>query len=313
MVSGYALNGEMDAASELFEAMMERDVVSWSCMIKGYAGCGRYLEALQLFKAMLKEGRVKPNEVTMVSVLSACAHLSAWDHGEWIRCYIEKNEMALDDDYNLGAALIDMYFKCADVESALGIFRSLNRKNVSSWNSLITGLGINGLACDALQAFEEMKRSGTSPNDITFVALLTACTHGGLVEEGHRYFKSMVEVYGVRPQMKHYGCMIDLLGRAGQLEEAQGIVKGMPMKPDVMVLGALLGACQIHGNVEVAERVKNDFLELNSQQAGCHVLLSNIYATADRWADACNMRENLKKKGFQKKAGSSSVELDGVV
>lgn len=311
MVTGYAMNGEMGLARELFEVMEERDVVSWSCMIKGYAMCGKHLDALKLFKEMMKEGKVRPNEITMVSVLSACANLSALDHGEWIHDYIDRNGMALDDDYNLGAALIDMYFKCAAMESALDVFHSLNRKNVSSWNSLITGLGINGLASDALCAFEKMQRSGIKPNDITFLAVLNACTHGGLVEEGRRYLKKMYEVYGVQPEIKHYGCMIDLLGRAGLLEEAEEMVKRMPMKPDVMVLGALLGACQIHGNVEVAERVKNEFLELNSQQAGCHVLLCNIYATADRWADASRMRENLKEMGIKKKAGSSSVEFDG--
>nr|UPT48391.1 pentatricopeptide repeat protein AaPPR18 [Agave angustifolia]UPT49533.1 pentatricopeptide repeat protein AaPPR780 [Agave angustifolia] len=309
MVSGYAVNGEMDSARELFELMLEKDVVSWSCMISGYAQSGRHLEALQLFKLMMKEDRVKPNEVTMVSVLSACAHLSALEQGKWIHAYIDKNKMALDDDYNLGAALIDMYFKCSDMESALDIFHSLKRKNVSSWNAFITGLAINGFARDALLAFEEMQRSGRKPNDITFVGVLTACTHGGLVEEGRRYFQSMSEVYGVRTEMKHYGCMVDLLGRAGLLEEAERMVKRMPMKPDIMVLGSLLGACRIHNNVEAAGRVQNDFLELNSQQAGCHVLLSNIYAAADRWADVSKMREILKQKGIKKQAGSSFVEI----
>ncbi|KAG1363834.1 pentatricopeptide repeat-containing protein [Cocos nucifera] len=313
MVSGYAMNGEMDLARELFDLMPERDVVSWSCMISGYAQINWYMEALQVFKRMQLESSVKPNEVTMVGVLSACAHLAALDQGKWVHAYIDKNHMTLDDDYNLGAALIDMYAKCGSMETAVELFHALARKNVSSWNALITGLAINGAAHESLEAFEWMQRSGPKPNDITFLGVLTACTHGGLVDEGHWYFENMSKVYGVQPEMKHYGCIVDLLGRAGFLEEAEGIIGSMPMKPDVMVLGALLGACRIHRDIRVANRIRSQVLNLKPQQSGCHVLLSNIYAAAGRWDDALEMRSLLKQSGIRKEPGSSSVELDGVV
>ncbi|XP_064965861.1 pentatricopeptide repeat-containing protein At3g62890-like [Musa acuminata AAA Group] len=313
MVSGYALNGEMNAARKLFDQMPERDVVSWSCMISGYAQSNQFLAALQLFKEMQKVRMIKPNEVTMVSVLSACAHLAALEQGKWVHAYIDKNHMTLDDDQNLGAALIDMYAKCGSIDIALKLFQSLDRKNVSSWNALITGLAINGAASESLEAFEQMQKSGLKPDDITFVGVLMACVHGGLVHEGQQYFESMTKVHGIQPQMKHYGCMVDLLGRAGLLEEAEGIARSMPMKADIMVLGALLGACRIHKDVAVADRVKKDVLRLKAEQSGCHVLLSNIFAAAGRWADASEVRSSLKQTGIRKDPGSSSVELDGIV
>ncbi|WOK94132.1 pentatricopeptide repeat-containing protein [Canna indica] len=313
MVSGYALNGEMDAARQLFDQMPERDVVSWSCMISGYTQSNQFAEALELFKEMQTDHTIKPNEVTMVSVLSACAHLAALEQGKWAHAYIDKNLMTLDDDQNLGAALIDMYAKCGCIGTALKLFQSLGRKNVSSWNALITGLAINGAANESLNAFEQMQKSGLIPNDVTFLGVLMACVHGGLVHEGRRYFERMTKVYGIQPEMKHYGCLVDLLGRAGLLEEAEGIVRSMPMKPDIMVLGALLGACRIHRNVSVADRIKNEVLQLKVQQSGCHVLLSNIFSAAGRWVDASEVRRSLKQTGIRKDPGSSSVELDGIV
>ncbi|XP_074586799.1 pentatricopeptide repeat-containing protein At2g29760, chloroplastic-like [Curcuma longa] len=313
MVSGYALNGEMDAARELFDQMPERDVVSWSCMISGYVQSNRFAEALHLFKEMQIDNLIKPNEVTMVSVLSACAHLVALEQGKWVHAYIDKNHMTLDNEHNLGAALIDMYAKCGSIETALKVFESLRRHNVSSWNALITGLAVNGLARESLHAFQQMLRYDLKPNDVTFLGVLMACVHGGLVCEGRQYFERMRTVYGIQPEMKHYGCLVDLLGRAGLLEEAEGAVRSMPMKPDIMVLGALLGACRIHRDVAIAERVKSDVLQLKAKQSGCHVLLSNIFAAAGRWADAFQMRNSLKKTGIKKIPGSSSVELDGIV
>ncbi|OAY75054.1 pentatricopeptide repeat-containing protein At2g44880-like [Ananas comosus] len=309
MISGYTLNAEIDKARELFNVMPEKDVVSWSTMISGYTQTNHHSEALKLFEEMQRDCRVRPNEVTMVSVLSACAHLAALDQGKWVHAYIDRNRMVLDNEYNLGAAIIDMYAKCGCMDLAISLFQSLDGKNVSSWNALITGLAINGASHESLEAFELMRRSGINPDDITFLGVLIACTHGGLVHEGRRYFESMMTVYGLRPEMKHYGCMVDLLARAGLLEEAEELIRSMPYKPDVMVLGALLGACRIYRAVDIADRVRSEFLPI-SQQSGCHVLLSNIYAAAGRWADALEMRSSLKRSGARKVPGSSSVELD---
>ncbi|XP_058114362.1 pentatricopeptide repeat-containing protein At1g08070, chloroplastic-like [Magnolia sinica] len=311
MIVGYTQSGDLESARRLFDEMPDKDVVSWSCMISAYVQSNRYRDALEVFREMQIDNRVQPNEVTMVSMLSVCARLAALDQGKWIHAYIDRKGMRLTD--NLGAALIDMYAKCGSIETAIKLFWKLDRRNVSTWNALITGLAINGFAHESLEAFAEMQRLGMKPNDITFMGVLTACCHGGLVDEGRHQFGRMLKDYEIRPEMKHYGCIVDLLGRAGLLEEAEEMVKSMPMKPDVMILGALLGACRIHGDVGVADRVRRDFLELRSRQAGCHVLLSNIYAAADRWADASEMRNIIRTNDIRKEPGSSSIELDGSV
>ncbi|XP_024317219.1 pentatricopeptide repeat-containing protein At2g45350, chloroplastic [Brachypodium distachyon] len=300
MVRGYAVNGEMNDARELFDRMPEKDVVSWTCMISGYAQARCYTETLELFRAMQSESNVLPNEVTMVSVLSACAHLTALEEGRWAHAFIDKHKMVLDSEFNLGAALIDMYSKCGRTDLAVKIFHSLDQKNVSAWNALITGLAVNGDVRSSIDVFEQMRRSGEKPNGITFVGVLTACAHGGLVDEGRRCFQSMASTCGVQPEAKHYGCMVDMLGRAGLLEEAEELIRSMPMVPDVMILGALLGACRMHKRVDVAARVQNEILGLSTQQSGCHVLISDIYAAAGKWADALYARGVLQKFGINK-------------
>ncbi|KAF9604468.1 hypothetical protein IFM89_006750 [Coptis chinensis] len=305
MVSAYAQSGEVEEARKLFEEMPEKDVFSWSCMISGYARRNRSEDAMKLFQNMVDESRVRPNEVTLVSVLSVCGHFTALDQGKWVHTYIERNGMRLSD--NLGAALVDMYAKCGCVETAYEVFSKLDHRNVSTWNALITGLAVNGIAHAALEVFTEMLRLETKPDRITFLGVLMACCHGGLVEEGRYHFKSMLKDYGIQPELKHYGCMVDLLGRASLLEEAEEFVKSMPMKPDVTVMGALLGACRIHGNVEMADRLRKDILELESIEAGRHVLYSNIYAAAGRWVDASDVRGILETNQIKKQAGLSSL------
>ncbi|XP_037456524.1 pentatricopeptide repeat-containing protein At2g45350, chloroplastic-like [Triticum dicoccoides] len=307
MIRGYAVNGEMDGARKLFDVMPEKDVISWTCMISGYAQAGRYTETLELFREMQSESSARPNEVTMVSVLSACAHLTALEEGRWAHTYIDKHKMVLDNDFNLGAALVDMYAKCGKTDMAVKIFHSLDQKNVSAWNALITGLAVNGDVQDCIDVFEQMKRSGEKPNDVTFVGVLTACAHSGLVDEGRRCFQSMSSSNcGVQPEAKHYGCMVDMLGRAGLLEEAEELIRSMPMAPDVMILGALLGACRMHKRFDVAERVQSEIIGLNTRQAGCHVLISDVYAAAGKWGEALDARRVLQKCTIRKLPGSSS-------
>ncbi|KAF6176008.1 hypothetical protein GIB67_032631 [Kingdonia uniflora] len=307
MVSGYAQCGELEVARCLFDDMEVKDVFSWSCMIAGYAQNNRGEDGLNLFREMLAEDCIRPNEVTLVSVLSVCGHLVALDQGKWIHSYIDRNGCKVSG--NLGAALIDMYAKCGCVENAVEVFQKMNDKNISTWNALITGFAVNGVADGAIEAFSQMQKLEMKPNSITFLGVLMACCHGGLVEEGRRYFEIMSKTYEIQPEMKHYGCIIDLLGRAGLLEEAEAIVKTMTVKPDVMVLGALFGACRIHGETLIADRLRKDFLRMKSREAGCHILLSNIYAAAGRWADACSTRSMLTMHEIKKGVGLSSVEL----
>uniref|UniRef100_A0ACD5YBJ8 Uncharacterized protein n=1 Tax=Avena sativa TaxID=4498 RepID=A0ACD5YBJ8_AVESA len=306
MIRGYAVNGEMAGARDLFDMMPEKDVVSWTCMISGYAQAGSYAETLELFRSMQSESSVRPNEVTMVSVLSACSHLTALEEGRWAHAFIDKHNMVLDNEFNLGAALIDMYAKCARTDMAVKIFHSLDQKNVSAWNALITGLAVNGDVQDCISVFEQMKRSGEKPNDITFVGVLTACAHGGLVDEGRQCFQSMASTCGVQPEAKHYGCMVDMLGRAGLLEEAEELIRSMPVSPDVMIWGALLGACRMHKRFDVAQRVQSKIIGLNAQQAGCHVLISDVNAAAGKWGEALEARQVLHKCIIRKSRGSSS-------
>ncbi|CAO2202401.1 unnamed protein product [Urochloa humidicola] len=306
MIRGYMVNGEMDGARELFDVMPEKDVVSWTCMISGYAQAGRYAETLELFRSMQSTSSIPPNEVTMVSVLSACAHLAALEEGRWAHTFIDKHKMILDNEFNLGAALIDMYAKCGRTDMAVKIFHSLDQKNVSAWNTLITGLAVNGDALQCIDVFEQMKRSGENPNGITFVSVLTACAHAGLVDEGRQCFQSMASAFGVQPELKHYGCMVDLLGRAGLLDEAEELIRNMLMAPDVKVLGALLGASRMHKRFDVAERVQRGILNLNTQQPGCHVLMSDIYAAAGKWADALEARGFLQRHNIRKLPASST-------
>ncbi|KAI3880398.1 hypothetical protein MKX03_020879 [Papaver bracteatum] len=312
MISSYAQSGEVELARSLFDKMPEKDVISWSCMISGYAQNGHGRDALGLFKEMVESKNcIRPNEVTLVSVLSVCGNLAALDQGKWVHVYIERNGMRLSD--NLGASLVDMYAKCGCVGTAVEIFWKLVQKNVSTWNALITGFAVNGAAQHALKLFEEMLRLKAKPDSITFLGVLMACCHGGLVEEGLRHFRSMSKDYGIQPEIKHYGCVVDLLGRAGLLDEAQQMVRSMPMKPDVMVLGALLGACRIHGNAAIADALRKEFLlERTPEEAGCHVLLSNIYATAGRWGDASNVRSEFNSSQTKKNTGFSAIESLGI-
>ncbi|KAK9154280.1 hypothetical protein Sjap_001760 [Stephania japonica] len=308
MISAYAHTRHLEQARSLFDQMPEKDVFSWSCMISGYAQNDQGESALQLFQQMLAEDSgCTPNEVTLLNVLAVCARLAALHQGVWIHTYIQRNGMRLSD--NLGASLIDMYAKCGCVETAVEVFRDLDCKNVSCWNALITGLAVNGVAEAALEAFTQMQKMKTRPNNITFLGVLMACCHGGLVEEGRQHFESMENSFGVEPEIKHYGCMIDLLGRAGLLEEAEEVIRSMPMEPDLTVLGALLGACRIHGNVEVANRVCNRFLKPKSHAPSCRILLSHIYAAAGRWTEASRVRATLHGGQVKKEAGLSSLEL----
>ncbi|RLM61582.1 pentatricopeptide repeat-containing protein [Panicum miliaceum] len=228
------------------------------------------------------------------------------EEGRWAHTFIDKHKMVLDNEFNLGAALIDMYGKCGRTDMAVKVFHSLDQKNVSAWNALITGLAVNGDAPQCIDVFEQMKRSGENPNDITFVSLLTACAHAELVYEGRQCFQSMVSAFGMQPELKHYGCVVDLLGRAGLLDEAEELIRSMPMAPDVKVLGALLGASRMHKRFDVAERVQSWILSLNTKQPGFHVLISDIYAAAGKWTDALEARGFLQRHNIRKLPASSS-------
>ncbi|XP_072976408.1 pentatricopeptide repeat-containing protein At5g66520-like [Typha angustifolia] len=310
MIRGYAMGGNVSAAREIFDKICERDVFSWSLMISAYAQSRQSNEALKLFHEM-QLVNVVPDEVTMVSVLSACGDTGALGVGLVIHKFIERNSIEID--LRLGTSLVDMYSKCGDIDNALIVFHKLRKRDVLAWSSMIIGLANHGLGKVALEFFHKMIEEGIKPNEITFIGVLSACNHVGLVNDGRAYFKSMIDAYAVIPRIEHFGCMVDLLGRAGHIEEARQLIRDMPFEPDAIVWRALLGACRIHKNVEIAEEAIANLLKMEPHVDGHYVLLSNIYAQANQWNGVAEMRKMIRRKNIQRVPGSSSIEIDNAI
>lgn len=255
--------------------------------------------------------KVKPGEIIVASVLSACAHLGSLDVGKAVHDYIRKH--GVKADVYVGNSLIDMYCKCGVVEKALEVFREMNTKDSISWTSVISGLAVNGFADSTLELFSQMLRDGVRPTHGTFVGILLACSHTGLVDKGLYYFRSMEKVHGLIPEMKHYGCIVDLLSRSGNLDRAYEFIKKMPLVPDVVVWRIFSSACKLHGNVVLAEISKKKLLELDPYNGGNYVLSSHTYAGSGRWDDAIKMRELMEESNVQKPFGCSSIEVNGTI
>ncbi|XP_058080025.1 pentatricopeptide repeat-containing protein At2g45350, chloroplastic-like [Magnolia sinica] len=310
LIDGYVRLGCMKDAQELFEAMPYRDVITWNVMIAGYNQNGYSKEAINLFHRMQMVGE-NPDASTLAIVLSAIADLGLFVQGRWIHTYINRNNFSLDS--TIGVALIDMYSKCGHVDIALGVFNGITHKTIDHWNSMISGLALHGCAEQALCLFEEMQRLVIEPDDITFIGVLSACSHAGLVCEGRRCFKLMRLKYRITPKIQHYGCMVDLLSRAGHLEEAKELVLDMPMRPNDVIWRALLSASRNHGNIEIGEQAAKHLIDLEPHDTSSYVLLSNIYGATERWESAMEMREMMKGKGIVKIPGCSSIEINGTV
>ncbi|KVI06678.1 Pentatricopeptide repeat-containing protein [Cynara cardunculus var. scolymus] len=295
LISGLVRNGMMESARELFDKMPTRDVFSWSSMISGYSQTEQPDRAVQLFHEMLDSG-IKPNEVTMVSMVSAVATLGRLQEGRWAHRYIINNSIPVND--NLSAAIIDMYAKCGSIKNALQVFNEVRNKvlTISPWNAIICGLAMNGHARLSLAIFSDLEKSRIEVNSITFIGVLSACCHAGLVEEGRRHFKSMKNVYNIEPSVKHYGCMVDLLGRAGRLEEADEVIKSMPMEADVVIWGTLLAASRNYGNVEMGELAAKSLSKADPSHGPARILLSSLYIDAGRLDDAAFVRREMKSQ-----------------
>ncbi|XP_042478486.1 pentatricopeptide repeat-containing protein At1g31430-like [Macadamia integrifolia] len=313
MASGYVNCGQLDDARDLFERVPTRDVVLWTAMMNGYVQFNRFDEALALFREMQIK-RVKPDRFTLVALLTGCAQSGALEQGKWIHGHIEENMIRIDAV--LGTALIDMYAKCGCIEKSLEIFESVKERDNASWTAIICGLAMNGLTSKALELFSEMKSAGAKPDAITFIGVLSACSHGGLVEEGRCYFDSMRKEHQMEPKTEHYGCMVDLFGRAGLLDEAEKLIETIPndkFEITVPLWGALLSACRIHGKVGRGECVAKRLVGVESSNSGVHTLLANMYAAADRWEDVTKVRRKMKELGVKKVPGCSSIEVNGIV
>ncbi|KAL6004735.1 hypothetical protein ACLOJK_005290 [Asimina triloba] len=310
---GYLRCGALDSALDVFRVMGERNVISWNSIITGFVQGGRAKEALALFHEMqLSEDGVRPDKITMCSIVSACASLGALDQGSWVHGYLKRHQ--LEVDMAIGTALIDMYGKCGCIEQATEVFNALPGKDVLAWTAMITAFATQGLGNEALSLLNEMEMQGTKPNNVTFTGLLCACAHAGLVDEGRRLFDKMRQVYSIEPQAQHHACMVDLLGRAGLFEEAEKLVGSMPIEPDVFVWGALLGSCRMHGNVDLGERVGWHLIELEPQNHAFYVVLSDIYARGHRFEDANRVRALMRERGIKKTLpGCSMIEVGGLL
>ncbi|KAG0498476.1 hypothetical protein HPP92_002767 [Vanilla planifolia] len=304
MIVGYCKNGLVDTARDLFDEMPQRNLVSWTAMISGYAQSGRANEAMSLFHEMQSNG-VKADAATMTGVVSAASQLGSAELARWVGAYvdqkgIERNERVL-------TALVDMYAKCGYIDKAFSVFEEIRSPDAYSFTALINGLASNGHPIEALKVFDEMLAQSIRPDPITFVGVLSACGHAGLVDEGLRFWHSMPRDYGIKPCPDHYACMVDILGRAGRLAEAHEMVQSMPNGPHAGALGAMLAACRTHCNVKIAESVARELFVLEPENTGNYVLLSSIYAEKGLWAEAAGVRKMMKRRIAEKLPGSSWI------
>ncbi|XP_004149535.1 pentatricopeptide repeat-containing protein At4g02750 [Cucumis sativus] len=307
MIAAYAQAGQMDKALEMFNEMQERNVVSWNSLITGYVQNGLYFEALNCFILMKQQGE-KPDQTTIVCCLRASANLAALNVGVQLHHLTIKT--GFGNDLFVKNAILTMYAKSGRVPEAENVFAEIKNKDVVSWNSLIAGYALNGCGKEAVELFEVMPLRGIIPDEVTFTGLLSACNHGGFVDQGLNLFKSMTETYSIKPQSEHYACVINLLGRVGRLEEAVEIVQGMKTVSSAKIWGALLWACRIHHNLELAKYSAERLLALEPQNASNYVLLSNMHAEAGRWDMVERVRVLMKENKAEKQPGCSWIEID---
>lgn len=311
LVHGYVKIGRIDVARALFDEMPERDVVSCNAMMAGYVQNGYCKEALQLFHDPHSWGNLSPDDTTLSIALSAVGHLGHIEEGVAIHYHIKENGFDLGG--KLGVALIDMYSKCGNIDNAISVFEDVEEQSVDHWNAMIGGLGIHGLGELAFELFMEMKRVSIEPDDITFIGVLNGCGHAGLVKEGMMCFELMRRCYKVEPKLQHYGCMVDILGRVGQLESAMKFIEGMPIQPNDVVWRTLLSACKKYENFKIGEPAARRLLGLDSCNSSAYVLLSNLYAGYGMWDDVRKVRKEMKEKELKKVPGCSWIELEGAV
>ncbi|KAJ9141167.1 hypothetical protein P3X46_031737 [Hevea brasiliensis] len=305
----YCRLNEMESARQLFDESSEKTLASWNAMIAGYTQNGLTETAISLFQEM-QMSNVSPNPVTVTSILSACAQLGALSLGKWVHGLVENK--SFESNIYVSTALIDMYAKCGSILEARQLFESMPQKNEVTWNAMISGYGVHGHGQEALELFYEMLNSGIRPSRVTFLSALYACSHAGLVREGDEIFHCMVHDYGLEPLPEHYACMVDILGRAGKLQDALQFIKRMPVEPGPPVWGALLGACMIHKDTSLGRVASQMLFELDPQNMGYYVLMSNIYSTERNYPQAALVRQTAKSRNLIKTPGCTLIEVGQV-
>ncbi|XP_061339333.1 pentatricopeptide repeat-containing protein At2g20540 [Gastrolobium bilobum] len=310
LIFGHARLGQLKSARSLFDEMPCRTIVSWTSMITGYARTGCYVDALDIFRKMQMVG-IEPDVISIISVLPCCAQLGALEVGKWIHMYSDKNGFL--QQTGICNALVEMYAKCGCIDEAWSLFEKLIEKDVVSWSTMIGGLANHGQGYAAIQLFQDMQKTLVIPNGITFLAILSACVHAGLWNEGLRYFDVMRLDYHIVPEIEHYGCLVDLLGRSGCVDQALDTILKMPIKPDSRIWNSLLSSCRIHRNLEIAIIAMEQISELEPEESGNYVLLANIYAELGKWEGVSNIRKLIRSKRIKKTPGCSLIEVNDVV
>ncbi|XP_059634614.1 pentatricopeptide repeat-containing protein At3g09040, mitochondrial-like isoform X1 [Cornus florida] len=311
IITMYSKFNLVEEAMKAFELIEEKDVISWNTLITACSHCDHYAKGLSVFNKMTKENGIMPDDFTYASALAACAGLASIRHGSQIHAHLIRTR--LDEDVGVSNALLNMYAKCGCIGYAYTVFNQVKCRNVVSWNSIIAGFGNHGLGEKALELFEQMKERCLQPDSVTFVGLLTACNHAGLVDKGQAYFNSMSEIYGIAPSVEHLSCLIDLLGRAGRLNEAEEYIEKFPFGHDPVILGSLLSSCRLHGDVVIGERLARRLLKREPVTTSSYVLLSNLYASDGMWDAVAEARKMLKGSGLKKEPGHSLLEVKGIV
>ncbi|XP_071906536.1 pentatricopeptide repeat-containing protein At4g16470-like isoform X1 [Coffea arabica] len=302
----YAKAGDLNLAHILFDKLQMKSLVSWNSMIAGYVQIGLEEVGLSMFHKMRKNGLI-PDHYSFASVFRACASLAILEQGRqahalWIKCQISGNLV-------VNSALMDMYFKCSSLSEGHIVFEKFLDRHIVTWSALISGYGQHGRVVEVIESFHRMLDEGFRPNHVTFLAVLSACSHGGLVNKGWEYFTSMTRDYGIQPKGKHYAAMVDLLGRAGRLADAYEFVVNSPCKEHPVVWGALLGACKNHGNMDLAKIAAKNFFKLEPGSAGKYVVLSNAYASFGLWDNVAEIRSVMNESGMRKEPGYSMIEI----
>lgn len=310
MITAFSQNEDIHKARECFDTMPERNVITWNSMLSTYVQHGFSEEGLKLYVLMQRNG-VKPDWITFATSIRACADLAVIKLG--IQGVSHALKFGLSSDVSVANSIVTMYSRCGQIKEAQKVFDSIYVKNLISWNAMMAAYAQNGLGRKVIETFEDMLKEGCKPDHISYIAVLSGCSHMGLIEEGKHYFDSMAKVFGISPTNEHFACMVDMLGRAGLLDQAKNLIDGMPFKPNATVWGALLGACRIHHDSRLAETAVKNLMELNVEDSGGYVLLANIYAESGELEGVADMRMLIKAKGIRKSPGCSWIEVDSRV
>lgn len=309
IISAYANIGELDSCWKVFDEMPERDLPMWNSMMDALVRCGQSHDALELFRQMEVAG-FTPNCVTMLAVLSACGDAGNLEFGRWTHTHYVNDPTYNCSSLRVKTALIDMYSKCGRVDLALNVFDGIETKDTFSWTAIICGMAVNGQGDTALALFDGMEKAKVKPDEVTFIGVLCACSHVGLVKEARGYFNSIVKDHGLTLKIEHYGCMVTVLGRAGNLVEARLLIETMPMKPNTVVWRSMLDACRIYGATDMAKWAARHLeAAVQARDDDSYVTLSNVFAEDGMWSEVERVRGLMKEIGRKKRWGCSVVHV----